>query len=87
MKRPLVLVLVRLGAYLYFTVGAVGLLMGWFFAPLVLVLALALVGANWQSFQKPMSARRWVPLVAIASIGVVRILIGGPLGGGGAVLS
>ncbi len=87
MKSPLVLVLVRLGVYLYFTVGAVGLLMGWFFAPFVFILALALVGANWQSFQRPISARRWVPLVAIASIGVARILLGGLPTGGGALLS
>ena len=87
MKHPVRLALVRLAAYLYVTAGAVGLVMGWFFAPLVLVLALALVGANWGNFLEPLSARKWVPLVAIASIGVARMVLGGPPAGGGALLS
>jgi hypothetical protein len=87
MNRPVLHALIRLAAYFYVTAGAVGLVMGWFFAPFVLVLALGLVGANWGSFQRPISARRWIPLVAIASIGLARIVFGGPPGGGGALLS
>jgi hypothetical protein len=87
MKHPVLLAFMRLAGYLYVAAGAVGLVMGWFFAPFVLVLALGLVGANWESFQRPISARRWIPLAAIASVGVARTVFGGPPAGGGALLS
>ena len=80
--KPWAWIPVRLGAYLYLTAGAIGLLLG-FFTPFALILALALVAVNWESFRTPLSARRWVPLVAIASIGIARILFGGPAGGAG----
>jgi len=87
MRSPVLHTLVRLAAYLYVTAGAVGLVMGWFFAPFVLVLALGLAGANWGSFPRPISARRWIPLLAIASTGLARIVFGVPPGGAGALLS
>ena len=66
--------LLRFVVYGYVAAGALGLLVGFVITPFVFVIALALIAANWESLGRPMSARRWIPLVMVATLGLVRVV-------------
>lgn len=80
-------VLLRVAVYVYVASGLIGLMVGLILAPFVLVVALALLGANWTNAARPLSARRWIPLLGLATLGIARVIFVGPVGGAGGVLS
>jgi hypothetical protein len=76
-------VLLRVFLYVYVTAGVVGMLVGFVVAPMVMVLAFVLVAANWENLSLPMSARRWIPLFIIATLGIARVILLGAAAGSG----
>ena len=75
---------IRLAAYAYLAVGLAALLAPWMVVVLAPVLVLGLLLASWDNMRQPIRPGKWIPLLALASLGVARlILANGPYGGSG----
>jgi hypothetical protein len=95
--------IIRTAVYLYFAVGiavftarqaVAGMLYSGektFFALFFLAAILGVFGVlalgNWEHYARPMSARRWVPLLIVATVGIATLLLTSQMFGATAGLS
>jgi len=69
--------------YLYIAAGVIGFLQVGLMAAFCFVLTLVLLGANWENLGRPISTRRWIAVVLVATIGIARVIFVGPASGAG----